>query len=159
MSRVRTRFTFFTLRRTRSTIAQTNPAPDQQRARRRQRAAPRPGNASRIPRHQAAVHRDDRAGQERRGRQAQAECHVRDLLRVAVAAERGAAFGVDGLVLVAGYGVVSRCVIGPGQMQFTVMPSRPSSTASERVDPDDAGLRHRIGLAAQLRRAPRSRRY
>jgi hypothetical protein len=26
-------------------------------------------------------------------------------------------------------------VIGPGQMQFTVMPSRPSSTASERVNP------------------------
>ena len=26
-------------------------------------------------------------------------------------------------------------VIGPGQMQFTVMPSRPSSTASERVSP------------------------
>jgi hypothetical protein len=30
--------------------------------------------------------------------------------------------------------------IGPGQMQFTVMPSRPSSTASERVRPTTPAL-------------------
>src|SRR6187549_3689646 len=49
--------------------------------------------------HQAAVHRDDGAGQERGRRQAQAQRDMGDLLGVAVAAERGAALGVDRLVL------------------------------------------------------------
>src|SRR3979411_725144 len=40
---------------------------------------------SRIPRHQAAVHRDDRAGQEGSRGQAEAQRHVGDLLGVAVA--------------------------------------------------------------------------
>src|SRR5713226_7152987 len=56
---------------------------------------------SRIPRHQAAVDRDDRPGQERRRGQAQAQRHVRDLFGIAVAAERGPAPGIDRLVLVA----------------------------------------------------------
>src|SRR4030081_730427 len=55
---------------------------------------------SRIPRHQAAIHRDDRAGQERGRGQAQAQRHMGDLLGIAVAAKRGPAPGIDGLVLV-----------------------------------------------------------
>src|SRR5580704_543273 len=53
----------------------------------------------RIARHQAAVDGNDGAGQEGRGRQAQAQGHVRDFRRLAVAAECGAALGIDGLVL------------------------------------------------------------
>src|SRR5664280_2115444 len=37
-------------------------------------------------------------------------------------------------------------VIGPGQMQFTVMPSRPSSTASERVSPTTPAFAAEYGL-------------
>jgi len=37
-------------------------------------------------------------------------------------------------------------VIGPGQMQFPVMPSRPSSTASERVNPTTPAFAAEYGL-------------
>src|SRR2546430_17052586 len=37
-------------------------------------------------------------------------------------------------------------VIGPGQMQFTVMPSQPSSTASERVNPTTPAFAAEYGL-------------
>src|SRR5262249_3310820 len=62
-----------------------------------QRSARRRGSG--IPRHQPAIDRDHCAGQERRRGQAEAERHVRDLLGIAVAAECGAALGVDRLVL------------------------------------------------------------
>src|SRR5262245_25057685 len=55
--------------------------------------------ALRIPRHQPAIDRNDCAGQERRRGQAQAQRHMRDLLGIAIAAERGAALGIDLLVL------------------------------------------------------------
>src|SRR5580693_3264519 len=54
---------------------------------------------SRISGHQPAVDRDHGAGQERGRRKAQAQRHVGDLFRVPVAAECGAALGVDRLVL------------------------------------------------------------
>ena len=41
-------------------------------------------------------------------------------------------------------------VIGPGQMQFTVMPSRPSSTASERVRPTTPALAAEYGLCSAV---------
>src|ERR1700744_3058544 len=53
-----------------------------------------------IAGHQAAIDRNDGAGQERGRRQAQAQRHVGDFFRVAVAAERGAPPGIDRLVLV-----------------------------------------------------------
>ncbi|GCC47370.1 hypothetical protein chiPu_0031449, partial [Chiloscyllium punctatum] len=52
-----------------------------------------------IPRHQPAVDRNHRTGQERCRGQAQAQRHVRDLFRIAVARQRSAALGVDRLVL------------------------------------------------------------
>src|SRR4051812_15916052 len=55
--------------------------------------------ALRVARHQPAVDRDHRAGEEGGRRQAQAQRHVRDLFGVTVAAECSAALGVDGLVL------------------------------------------------------------
>src|SRR6266480_384274 len=55
-------------------------------------------SASSIPRHQPAIDRNHRPGQVRGRRQAQAQRHMRDLFRIAVAAERGAALGVDRLV-------------------------------------------------------------
>src|SRR5437763_6082261 len=54
---------------------------------------------SRVAGHQAAIDRDHHAGEEGGCRQAQAQRHVRDLLGIAIAAECGAALGVDGLVL------------------------------------------------------------
>src|SRR6185437_11633516 len=54
-----------------------------------------------ISRHQPAIDRDHRAGQERGRGQAQAQRHMGDLFRRAVAAERGAAPGINRLVLVA----------------------------------------------------------
>jgi hypothetical protein len=87
-----------------------------------------------IPRHQPAIDRDDSPGEERGCEQAQTQGHVRDLLRIAVSTERGAALGIDCLVLL-GDAVGDRRPDRARQMQFTVMPSRPSSTASERVSP------------------------
>src|SRR6185437_7886307 len=54
---------------------------------------------SRIARHQSAIDGNDGAGQERGGGQAQAQGHVRYFFGITVAAERGTALGVDGLVL------------------------------------------------------------
>ena len=87
---------FFTLRRRAGTHVEEN-GPRISSAPQGRSAAS--GESSRIPGHQSAVDRDHSPGQERGGRQAQAQRHVGDLFRIAVAAERGAALGVDCLVL------------------------------------------------------------
>jgi hypothetical protein len=57
---------------------------------------------------------------------------MRDLFRLPIAAEDGAA-AREPFFASSGMPSVMPVRIGPGQMQLTVMPSRPSSTASASV--------------------------
>ena len=73
-------------------------------------------------------------------RQTEVERHVRHLLRLAVAAQRHPTPGVDRLRLVGSIAAVMPVSIGPGQMQLTVIPCRPSSTAMLLVSPTTPAL-------------------
>ena len=90
---------------------------------------------SRVADGHAAVDGDGRAVDERSARQAQVERHVRDLLgmRRTDAAGRGA--GRRSPSRRGRSRRSCRCGSGPGQMQLTVMPCRPSSTAMLLVSP------------------------
>src|SRR5215472_17586435 len=72
-------------------LVKTWPADHSGSSLRRPRANGALAFASRIAGHQPAVDRNDRAGEVRGRRQAQAQRHVRDLFRKTVAAERRAA--------------------------------------------------------------------
>ena len=72
---------------------------------------------------------------------------MRHLFRAAVAAQRRAPLG-EGLLVGVGDASVMPVRIGPGQMQLTVMPSRPELDGERAGQAGDAGLGGGVGAVA-----------